>query len=68
MVNFAGTAYFLAGNYAQGHDLNLFQKFPETINNSKECFFQRKGRKRVKEWREVTFMKEWVKPLYLSFR
>ena len=23
--------------------------------------------KRVKEWREVTFMKEWVKPLYIGY-
>ena len=30
-------------------------------------FFQRKGQKRVKEWREVTFMKEWVKPLYIGY-
>ena len=30
-------------------------------------FFQRKGQKRVKEWREVTFMKEWVKALYIGY-
>ena len=30
-------------------------------------FFQRKDRKRVEEWREVTFMKEWVKPLYICY-
>ena len=33
----------------------------------KSGFFQRKGRKRVKEWREVTFMKEWVKALYIGY-
>ena len=32
----------------------------------KSGFFQRKGRKRVKEGLEVTFMKEWVKPLYIG--
>ena len=30
-------------------------------------FFQRKGRKRVKEWCEVTVMKEWVNPLYICY-
>ena len=34
---------------------------PGTPRNS--GFFQKRGRKRVKEWREVTFMKEWVKAL-----
>ena len=29
--------------------------------------FQRKGLKRVKKWREVTFMKEWMKPLYFGY-
>ena len=24
------------------------------------------SRKRVKEWREVTFMKEWLEPLYIG--
>ena len=33
----------------------------------KSGFFQRKGRKRVKEGREVTFMKEWVKSLYIGY-
>ena len=26
-------------------------------------FFYERGRKRMKEWRQVTFMKEWVKAL-----
>ena len=34
---------------------------PETPWKSE--FFQERGQKRVKEWREVTFMKEWVKAL-----
>ena len=32
----------------------------------KSAIFQGKSRKRVNEWRKVTFMKEWVKPLYIS--
>ena len=36
------------------------------VRPRKSGFFQRKGRKRVKEWREVTFMKEWVKALYIG--
>ena len=27
----------------------------------------KKGRKRMKEWGEVTFMKEWVKALYIGY-
>ena len=64
MVNFAGTAYFLAGNYAQGHDLNAFQT---QFSPRKSAFFQRKGQKRVKKLREVTFMKEWMKPMYIGY-
>ena len=29
----------------------------------KSGFFQERGRKRVKEWGDVTFMKEWVKAM-----
>ena len=62
-VNFL---FSLAGYYAQGQDLNVFQTFPDTIYTPKEWFLK-KGRKRVKEWREVTFMKEWVKALYIGY-
>ena len=49
---------------SRGHILNVFQKFSETGNTPKKWFLsKKKGRKRVKEWREVTFMKEWVKAL-----
>ena len=37
------------------------------LTPQKSAFFKRKGRKRVKEWREVTFMKELAKPLYYNF-
>ena len=47
------------------------KNFPEISENHfhpKTVFFlQRKGRKRVKEWRKVTSMKEWVKPLYIGY-
>ena len=29
----------------------------------KSAFFYERGRKRMKEWRQVTFIKEWVKAL-----
>ena len=47
----------------------FFRNFlkPLTPLTRKSGFFQRKSRKRVKEWREVTFMKEWVKPLYIGY-
>ena len=53
VTSFADSVNFfaLAGYHVQSHDLDVF-----------ECFFQRKARKRVSEWREVTFMKEWVNP------
>ena len=41
--------------------------FRKPFSPRKSGFFQRKGRKRVKEWREVTFMKEWVKALYIGY-
>ena len=48
--------FFLAGYHAQGHNLNVFRTFSDTMYPKKIGFFQRKGRKRMKEWREVTFM------------
>ena len=44
-----------------------FKNFLNPFLPLKSGFFQRKGRKRVKEWREVTFMKEWVKALYIGY-
>ena len=41
----------------------IFRQWQTPGTPRKSGFFQRKGRKRVKEWREVTFMKEWVKAL-----
>ena len=32
----------------------------------KSAFFYERGRKRMKEWRKVTFMKEWMKALDLT--
>ena len=40
-VNF----FVLAGYHDQGHDLNVFQKFPETIFTPKEWFLSKKGPK-----------------------
>ena len=37
--------------------------FGGLLSEKLPCLF---SRKRVKEWREVTFMKEWVKPLYIG--
>ena len=54
--------FFLGGYHARGHNLNVFQTPPR-----KSGFFQRTGWKRVKEWRKVTFMKEWMKPLYIAY-
>ena len=45
----------------------LLGHFVTPFSPGKSGFFQRKGRKRVKEWREVTFMKEWVKALYIGY-
>ena len=50
-----------------GHDLKGWGNFVKPLTPQKSAFFQRKGRKRVKEVHEVTFMKEWVKPLYISY-
>ena len=46
---------------------NFSRHFQTPFSPRKSGFFQRKGRKRVKEWREVTFMKEWVKALYIGY-
>ena len=46
---------------------SIFSNFLKPFSPRKSGFFQRKGRKRVKEWREVTFMKEWVKALYIGY-
>ena len=45
-----------------------FLKNCEPRNTPKECFFQERGRKRVREWCWVTFMKEWMKALVDSIR
>ena len=37
--------FFLAGNYAWGHDLNIFQTCPDTIYTPKEWFLSNKGPK-----------------------
>ena len=65
VTSFGGNVNFfaLAGYHAQEYDLKRFGKFLPR----KSGFFQRKGQKSVKEWREVTFMKEWVKPLYICY-
>ena len=46
---------------------SILGHFVTPFSPRKSGFFQRKGRKRVKEWREVTFMKEWVKALYIGY-
>ena len=55
--------YFLfpSWNYAQGHDLNVFGIFSDTIYTTKACSISKKGPK------EVNFMKELVEPLYISY-
>ena len=47
VTSFAGTVIFfaLAGYHAQGHNLNMFQKFSETIYTPKEWFHSKKGPK-----------------------
>ena len=49
--------------------MNAFGTLRDTIDTPKEWFLSKNGPKEgvlLKEWREVTFMKEWVKPLYIS--
>ena len=47
-----------------------FEAFSQIFSNhfhpERVVFFQERA-KRVKEWREVTFMKEWVKALYIGY-
>ena len=43
-----------------------FRNFLKPFSSWKSGFFHRKGPKRVKEWREVTFMKEWLEPLCIG--
>ena len=45
----------------------VWGNFVKPLTPRKNAFFQREGRKRVKEWREATFMKKWVKPLYIGY-
>ena len=47
LTSFAGSVIFLAlaGYHAQGHDLNIFQKFTEIIFTPKEWFLSKKGPK-----------------------
>ena len=42
-------------------------QFCQPFSLQKSDIFQRKGRKSVNEWREVTFMKEWVRTLYIGY-
>ena len=50
---------FLAGNHTQGPDLKGFGKICENIYTLRVISFKEKA---AMNWREVTFMKEWVKP------
>ena len=70
--SFAGNVYFLLPSWISSviprHIIwSVLGHFVTPFSPRKSGFFQRKGRKRVKEWREVTFMKEWVKPLYIGY-
>ena len=67
-TSFAGNVSFLFPSWklCTGERFNpFFRNFlkPLTPLTRKSGFFQRKSRKRVKESREVTFMKEWMKAL-----
>ena len=53
------------GYMSRGHIMNVFGKIMTPGTPRKSGLLQREGRNRVKEWREVTFMKAWVKPLYV---
>ena len=46
---------------------SVLGNFVKPFSPRKSGFFHRKGLKDVKELREVTFMKEWVKPLYIGY-
>ena len=55
--------FFLHGKWSRGHILTVLGKNRNRGTPRKSGFFQERGRKRVKEWGGVTFMKEWVKAL-----
>ena len=55
--------FFLHGKGSWGHILTLIRKNRILGIPQKSGFFQERGQKRVKEWCEVTFMKERVKAL-----
>ena len=55
--------FFLHGKWSRGHILTVLWKIVNRGTPRKSGFFQERGRKRVKEWGDVTFMKEWVKAL-----
>ena len=59
--------FFLPGYMSRGHIMNVFGKIMTPGTPRKSGLLQREGRNRVKEWREVTFMKEWVKALYIGY-
>ena len=70
--SFARNVYFLLTSWISSvipRDMiwSVLGHFVTPFSPRKSGFFQRKGRKRVKEWREVTFMKEWVKALYIGY-
>ena len=59
--------FFLAGYHARGHYLTFSRTFQKQLLPRRSGFFQRNGLKRAKEWRKVTFMKDWVKSLYIGY-
>ena len=66
VTSFAGNVNFLFPSWISCTG-GLFKKnlnFFESIFTPKEWFLSKKG---PKEWREVTFMKQWVKPLYMGY-
>ena len=56
-------SFFLHGKWSREHILTVIRKNRNRGTPRKSGFFQERGRKRVKEWGDVTFMKEWVKAL-----
>ena len=56
-------SFLLHAKWSRGHILTVFWKILNRGTPRKSGFFQERGRKRVKEWGHVTFMKEWVKAL-----
>ena len=55
--------FFLLVKWSRGHVLTVLWKIVNRGTPRKSGFFQERGRKRVKEWGDVTFMKEWVKAM-----